>query len=392
MTEPLRVAVVGVGRWGVNLASTLMRLPGCRVVALCDWNLELVVRVATELAVPWATENYDELLANPDIDAVLLATPPEEHAMQARLALEAGKHVFVEKPLATSLADGLAIERAALSARRLVMAGHLLRYHAGVTALREIVTSGQLGRVRFAVSRRLGWRNADRCGPWWSLAPHDLCVLRGVLQTEPTWIAAACALGPRLTPNPVRALFRGGSHPPPPILRCPIRVLAAVDFEPGIGTLIDVGLLDDSRMRKVVLIGDRAMARFEDGTDGGIWLKPLSRHAEIPVLVPPDPGLTVADATALLSRVDELAEKGEPWQQTPHRWEAPLTQEMRCFVAACADPELARTEMDDALAILRALEAGTRSMRADGRCVRIPEPTPAALSGLELASRPDATG
>ncbi|HEY5958079.1 MAG TPA: Gfo/Idh/MocA family oxidoreductase, partial [Polyangiaceae bacterium] len=175
MTHKLRVAVVGVGRWGYNVARSLAKIDACSLVALVDTSLERLTEVSAELGIETVTEHFDDVLGDA-VDAVVIATPPESHARLARLALEAGKHVFVEKPLATSLADGLELERVAKGAHRVVMAGHLLRFHGGVAVLRRLMASGDLGRVEFLVSRRLGWRAADRCGPWWSLAPHDLAV------------------------------------------------------------------------------------------------------------------------------------------------------------------------------------------------------------------------
>ncbi len=375
MTPPLRVAVVGVGRWGVNLARAVARLDTAQLCALCDGDAERLAEVAELLQVPRTYGLYDELLADPDIDALMIATPPETHAWMGRQAVEAGKHVFVEKPLATSLSDGLALERVATASGKLVMAGHLLRYHGGVAALRRLVAQGELGKIDFAVSRRLGWRAADRCGPWWSLAPHDLSVLRGVLDSEPLRLAATAEVP---TTSRTRSMLSflpvvGGSSSAVGE-RSPRRVVAAAEFAGEITALIDVGLLDESKMRRVVVVGRRAMARFEDGPEGDLSVKTLNKAIDWPKLPDPDAPFTVAEADALLARVDELSSKGERWHVVDRGWKEPLGVEIQQFVAACENPKLARVEMDDALAILRALEAGARSMRDGGRCVKVPEP------------------
>jgi predicted dehydrogenase len=377
MSRPLQVAVIGVGRWGAILARAVSEIEQAKVVVLCDSSLARLAPVAAELRVSRASEIVDDALAD-DVDAVVIATPPETHAELARRAVEAGKHVFVEKPLATSLADGLALERAATRAGRLVMAGHLLRFHEGVAKLRTLVNNGDLGRIELAVSRRLGWRNADRCGPWWSLAPHDLSVLRGILGTEPEHVAAAAALPPAITSwNPVKVLFSGSTPPRgTSVPRCPIRVMASASFRGGIPTVIDVGLLDNSKMRKVLVVGRRAIARFEDGPDGGVWTKPFPSDARLGAIPAFDQPATLEELQHVVERTEELAEKGEPWSLVASGWQEPLRLEMRQFVAACGNLQLARVEMDDALAILRALEAGTRSMREGGRSVRVPGPVP----------------
>lgn len=370
MTAKLRVAVVGVGRWGYKLAKTLATIESCEVVTLCDSSLERLTQVAGELNVGSASEHFDDVLGE-GVDAVVLATPPESHARLARLAVNAGKHVFVEKPLATSLADGLELQQAARTANRLVMAGHLLRFHGGVAALRKLVASGELGRVELMVSRRLGWRAADRCGPWWSLAPHDLSVLRGCLATEPLRVAAAAALeGAPTSWNPMRSWLSSGPGSQRQA-RCPVRVTAFCEFPASIAAVIDVGLLDNSKMRKVIAVGRRAMARFEDGDEGGVWVKPLPRRVEWPELPQGDAVFTVEEADRILNLVDEIASKGEPWQLVESNWPLPLAAEMRQFVAACKNQKLGHLEIDDAIATLRALEAGSRSMRDGGRAVRV---------------------
>jgi UDP-2-acetamido-3-amino-2,3-dideoxy-glucuronate N-acetyltransferase len=387
MNRCLRVAVVGVGRWGYNLAKSLSEIETCRLVAVCDSSLERLEQVASALHVPSSSEHFDDVLTN-EVDAVVIATPPESHARLGRLAVDAGKHVFVEKPLATSLAEGLELEQAARAKQRVVMAGHLLRFHGGVVKMRELILSGELGQVEIVASRRLGWRAADRCGPWWSLAPHDLTVLRCCLGGEPQRVAAAAALGAPTSWNPVRALLGPAPSSQRPA-RSPIRVTAFCEFPGGIASLVDVGLLDNSKMRRVVAVGHHAMARFEDGDQGGVWVKPTPRRVHWPKLPEGDGEFTVDQAERILDTLDDIAAQGSPWTLIETGWQEPLNLEMRQFVAACEDPRLGRMEMDDALANLRALEAGARSMRDGGRSIRV-QPRTKSLESVsdEAPSRP----
>jgi predicted dehydrogenase len=384
--DRLGVAVIGVGRWGVNLLRALGEFDNCRVVCVHDGSEQRAAEAAAALPGVDIAQSYDELLADSRVHAVLLATPPETHGPMARQALEAGRHVFVEKPMATSLADALSLERTAHRNKCLVMAGHLLKFHGGVTALRQIVAQGQLGHIEFALSRRIGWRNSDRCGPWWSLAPHDLSVLRGALGAEPEQIAAAACLPVQSARSAVRKVL-GGSQPPPSI-RCPQRVLAAASFPAATATtstLIDVGLLDESKMRRVILIGRRAMARFEDGPEGGIWIRPSRQGLDLSPLPLADGNLSPDMAIHFLETV-EAATRGDGWNRVLAEWPDALRTELRQFIAACQNPKLARTEMDDALSIMRALEAGARSMREGGRTMNVPKaarPVPGEMDGLQ---------
>jgi len=372
MTEPLGVAVVGVGRWGTTLLRVLGQLEGCRVHYIYD-NVQAA---ANEAAAGYPgviiANTLDQVLASDQVKAVLIATPPESHGMIARQVLEARKHVFVEKPMATSLADALALERIARKSNCLVMAGHLLRYHAGVAALRHLIVQGKLGHIEWVVSRRIGWRAADRCGPWWSLAPHDLSVLRGILGAEPEQIAATPCIPQQASRSSVFKVLGGGSQPPPSI-RCPTRVVAAASFPGHTSALIDVGLLDQSKMRRVILIGRRAMAKFEDGTGGGLWIRPMHEALDLAALPSLDQPLTPEVASHYLETV-EAAAKGDGWTALESSWPDALPTELQQFIAACQNQRLAEAEMEDALAIMRALEVGARSMREGGRPLNVPQP------------------
>ncbi|HEY5959370.1 MAG TPA: hypothetical protein VIV60_22585, partial [Polyangiaceae bacterium] len=150
-----------------------------------------------------------------------------------------------------------------------------------------------------------------------------------------------------------------------------IRVTAYCEFPMGVSALVDVGLLDDSKMRSVIAVGRRAMVRFEDGEQGGVWIKPTPRIVDWPDVPQGDQVFTIEQADRMLATLDAVAAQGQGWSLVESNWPEPLNLEMAQFVAACENPHLGRVEIDDALATLRALEAGARSMRDGGRCVRV---------------------
>jgi predicted dehydrogenase len=171
--------------------------------------------------------------------------------------------------------------------------------------------------------------------------------------------------------------------------RCPVRVTAFCEFPSGIASLIDVGLLDQSKIRKVVAVGRRAMARFEDGDQGGVWVKPTPKQVAWPELPQGEAIFTVDEADRILEMLDDIANRGEPWQLVESNWPRPLAVEMQKFVAACENPQLADLEIEDAIATLRCLEAGARSMRDGGRAVRVqPKSIPPDALYDEPGSRP----
>jgi predicted dehydrogenase len=199
-----------------------------------------------------------------------------------------------------------------------------------------------------------------------------LSVLRGILGAEPEQIAATPCIPQQASRSSVFKVLGGGSQPPPSI-RCPTRVVAAASFPGHTSALIDVGLLDQSKMRRVILIGRRAMAKFEDGTGGGLWIRPMHEALDLAALPSLDQPLTPEVANHYLETV-EAAAKGDGWTALESSWPDALPTELQQFIAACQNQRSAEAEMEDALAIMRALEVGARSMREGGRPLNVPQP------------------
>src|SRR3954467_10728193 len=182
----VRIGVAGLGYWGPNLARNFAALPGVELRWLCDEQPERRDHAGPSHPEARQTGDLGELLADDELDAIVLATPVPTHAELTVRVLEAGKHCLVEKPLAQSVADA---ERAAAAARargRVLMVGHLLQYHPGISRLKEIADSGELGDVRYIYGHRLnlGKLRADE-NALWSLGAHDVSVVLHLAQEEP---------------------------------------------------------------------------------------------------------------------------------------------------------------------------------------------------------------
>src|SRR5215211_7793665 len=180
------VGVVGLGYWGPNLARNFAVLPGAELAWLCDARPDVRDRFGATFPHARLTGELDDLLADPALDAVVLATPVPTHADLSVRVLDAGKHCFVEKPLAQSVADA---ERAVAAARRTgrtLMVGHLLQYHPGIARLKALVDGGELGEIRYIYGNRLnlGKLRADE-NALWSLGAHDVSVLLRLADEEP---------------------------------------------------------------------------------------------------------------------------------------------------------------------------------------------------------------
>src|SRR5436305_963288 len=170
-SDRIAVGVVGLGYWGPNLARNFDAIAGSELRWCCDGRDAVRARHARQFREARFTGELEDLLADPDLDAIVLATPVPTHADLAVRVLEAGKHCFVEKPLAERVADAERAVEAARATGRLLMVGHLLEYHPGVLRLKEIAGSGELGDIRYIYSNRLNLGvRPDPEHALWSLA------------------------------------------------------------------------------------------------------------------------------------------------------------------------------------------------------------------------------
>ena len=186
------MAVVGVGYWGANLVRNAVQSPYTDLAAICDRDLARVRTVGGNNPFATATADYEAVLADPRIEAVAVATPPSTHLPVAMAAIEAGKHVLVEKPLASSYAEGLALARAAEAAGVVLMCDHTYCYTPAVQRIRELVQDGVLGEIQFIDSVRINLGLVQRdVNVLWDLAPHDLSILDFVLPHGCLPLAAA---------------------------------------------------------------------------------------------------------------------------------------------------------------------------------------------------------
>ena len=242
----LRIAVAGLGYWGPNLARNFAALPGCELAWCCDPSSEARERVAGRFPQARLTGDLDEVLADPALDAVALATPVPTHAEFAVRVLEAGKHCFVEKPLAQSVADAERAVAAAEASGRVLMVGHLLEYHPGVQRLKQLTDSGELGdRIYYIYGNRLnlGKLRADE-NALWSLGAHDVSVVLYLADEEP-W--EMIAHGESYVQEGVEDV-----------------VFCFLRFPSGLSAHLHLSWLDPHKERRFTVVGSRRMATFDD--------------------------------------------------------------------------------------------------------------------------------
>ncbi|MBX3127649.1 MAG: Gfo/Idh/MocA family oxidoreductase [Polyangiaceae bacterium] len=186
---PLRVAVIGAGRWGRNLLRAFASAHHCELLTACDLEPSLLSHLPPQVRREQCAE---AVLADERVDAVAIATPPASHAALTLAALRAGKHVFVEKPMAMSLPDALAIRAMSSATSRRVMVGLILHHHTAVQALERLVRTGALGSIQHIEAERASARGGCALHPvWWSLGPHDISLAMSLACARVDRIAAS---------------------------------------------------------------------------------------------------------------------------------------------------------------------------------------------------------
>jgi predicted dehydrogenase len=189
--KQLKVAVVGVGYWGPNLVRNLASTPNIEVAWVCDLEQQRLDDIARRVRVSRTTTRYQEVLDDPSVDAVVLATPVATHRKLGELALNAGKHLWVEKPLAGTLEDAAALVELAKKKDRRLLVDHTFIYTPAVRKIRELISSGEMGDVLYFDSVRvnLGLFQSDT-NVLWDLGPHDLSIAQYALGKRPKEVSA----------------------------------------------------------------------------------------------------------------------------------------------------------------------------------------------------------
>ena len=326
----VRIGVAGLGYWGPNLARNFAAIPGCELAWCCDASAEARERWLAAFPAARFTGELEELLEDEALDAVVLATPVPTHGGLAERVLAAGKHCFVEKPLAQSVAEAERAVAAAADAGRLLMVGHLLEYHPGVARLKQLAASGELGDIHYLYSERLNLGQLRRDeNALWSLGAHDVSVVLHLAEEEPYEVEA-----------------RGESYMRPGIEDV---VFAFLRFPSGLAAHLHLSWLDPHKERRLTVVGSRRMATFDD--------MELERK------------LTVYDKgfdEAAGSYGEYITRSGDIWSpRVPNR--EPLRIECEHFVESVRAGRAPRSDGVSGLRVVRVLEALQERLDASRR-------------------------
>jgi predicted dehydrogenase len=330
----VKVGVAGLGYWGPNLARNFDRLGGAELAWLCDESEERLQRHTAAFPGARSTGSLDDLLSDDGLDAVALATPVATHASLALKVLDAGKHCFVEKPLAQSVEEAEQVVAAARAADRVLMVGHLLEYHPGVEALKQLVDGGELGDARYIYSNRLnlGVLRPDE-NALWSLGAHDVSVILRLAGEEPY---DCRAVG--------ESYMQEGIED---VVFCYLR------FPSGLAAHMHLSWLDPHKERRFTVVGSKKMATFDD--------MELERK------------LTVYDKgfdESWSSYGEYIARSGDTYSpRVPN--DEPLRIECAHFVESVRDRVEPRSGGESGLRVVRVLDALQQSLRESSRAARV---------------------
>jgi predicted dehydrogenase len=328
MPERVTVALAGLGYWGPNLARNFDDLPEAELAWLVDVDGERRARYGARFSSARTTGRFEDVLEDDSVDAVVVATPVVTHAELARQALLAGKHVFVEKPIALTAEE--AEEVVALAGERglALMPGHLLLYHPGVQRLKAIVESGELGRLLCVYGNRqnLGKIRRDE-NVLWSLGAHDLSVILDLVGEDPSELWARG-----------ESFLNAGVED---VVFCYLR------FPSGVVAHMHLSWLDPHKMRKITVVGDRKMAVFDD--------MELDRKVTVYDKGPQEPADTYGEW---------LTRTGDIWSpKTPN--DEPLRLECQHFLALVRGDADSAPARANGVAVVRALEELQRSLERE---------------------------
>jgi predicted dehydrogenase len=332
MTDKINIAVVGSGYWGPNLIRNVSNLADAVLHTVCDLNPKALATNTQRYPGVKTTPNFAEVLTDPEVDGVVLATPAHLHAKMGKQALEAGKHLLVEKPLALHAADAWELVELAQANNLRLMVGHVFKFNPAVIALRDLVLRGELGRVLYLYSARLNLGIVrDDLNAMWNLAPHDFSIINYVIGKAPVKVSA-----------------RGFK-----LLGRKLEDVAFVTLEYPAGEVahVHVSWLDPGKVRRMTVVGESKMAVYDDVSDERLR---IYDRGVMPDKLPDGFG-----EFKLITRGGDIT---IPKLDTTE----PLRAECAHFVHCIRTGETPISDGIDGYTVVQMLEAAQRSMDSDG--------------------------
>jgi predicted dehydrogenase len=343
MNRRLRVAVVGLGYWGPNLVRNFHEVEDVEVATICDLDENALAAIGRRYPAVARTTRFADVVGDPAVDAIAIATPVSSHFQLASQALRAGKHVFVEKPLAASSAEAAELQALAQERGLVLMPGHTFLYSPPVNMIRELLASGELGDIYFISTSRvnLGLHQSD-VSVAWDLGPHDFSILRYWLDETPTHVTA---------------LSRGCVIPSTPDV-----AFINLEFASGAIAHVELSWLAPSKLRRTTIVGSRKMVVYDDTSNEPV------RVFDSGVMIP---NPETFGEYKLSYRTGDIV--------SPHVGAAePLHVELSDFASAIRGGSAPRSSSALGLEVVRIIEAVDDSLRLAGARVTVDDVAAAA--------------
>jgi predicted dehydrogenase len=343
MNERVNIGVVGLGYWGPNLVRALHDVDDAKVGWICDLEPKLLEKIGRRYPAVARTTDLDEVLSDDSVDAIAIATPVSTHFPLAKRALEAGKHVFVEKPLAASTSKAVALAEIADARGLLLMPGHTFVYSPPVRAIRELIDSGELGDIYFISTSRvnLGLHQPD-VSVAWDLGPHDFSILRYWLQETPEFVAGMS-----------RSCIIPGT---------PDVAFINLEFASETVAHVELSWLAPSKLRRTTIVGSRKMVVYDDTSNEPV------RVFDSGVMIP-DP--ESYGEYKLTYRTGSIV--------SPHIKAAePLVTELTDFSRCILTSSTPESSAELGIEVVKMVEAVDRSFAANGSRIRLADFSPDA--------------
>ncbi|MFQ6105312.1 MAG: Gfo/Idh/MocA family protein [Candidatus Glassbacteria bacterium] len=329
----VRIGVIGCGYWGPNLIRNFKGLPDCEMVICCDKDEKKLKRMESLYGGIQTTTDYRDLLVNDVVDAVAIATPVWTHYPLTDNCLNAGKHVLVEKPFASSSRECISLINIAKKVGKVLMVGHTFEYTASVNKIKEIVQGGELGEILYISSTRvnLGLFQKD-INVIWDLAPHDISIILYVLEKEPILVSAQG-----------RDHFKKGIEDV---------ALTTLNFDNGTIAFLHNSWLDPNKIRRMVFVGSKKMLLYDD----------VSPNEKIKIY---DKGVEVPKYYDTFAEFQFAYRYGDIHIPLVDDYE-PLKEECSHFIECIKDGKEPRSDGYSGLRVVEIMEAANESIRNNG--------------------------
>lgn len=338
MAKQIKVGVVGCGYWGPNLIRNFSAIPDCRLQVMCDISEKRLVHLKSQYPEVEGTTDYSHTLNGVGLDAVIIATAVHLHHPMAKASLLAGKHTFIEKPMAATSEECEELVDIAREKGLVLMTGHTFLYSPAVRKLKAIVDSGDLGNIRYISARRLnlGLFQKD-INVTWDLAPHDISIIRHIMGEQP--VGVSC---------------RGNAHVTPGIEDV---TTMGLSFPGQQSAIIHSSWLDPRKVREMTIVGGRRMAVYDD-------VEPLEKIRVFDARVERPPhGDTLADFHYAYHKGDV---------HVPYiKQEEPLKIACQHFLDCINQGTTPLTDGKQGLEVVRILEASSKSLRQSGAWINL---------------------